>query len=274
MTDARRNCIQLGVLGLAIAGLGVVAWRSEGALDELQRARDRLAAELTSLNSRKSMALAAVQNVETKHRERTRASHVGAIWTSQEAVTHAMERKIEEMKATMASNPPTKTPPQPGGPMGNRLFPELFGDPVYAALARKFLEVKIERRDGPFLSKLRASPDKWEKVREFLVDQEMESWREAETQPIGTQLNAISEGAAFEASRSIQSFEFRQTVARFVERLSYSSLDPLSREQENRLVELMMSIPALSFTREVVERAQTVLSPEQAEALRKFAGVK
>ncbi|MEO5958644.1 MAG: hypothetical protein ABIZ49_12450 [Opitutaceae bacterium] len=200
-----------------------------------------------------------------------------------------MKPKIEEMKAVIASLPPRPEllpiPSRPTGrSTGNVIFAELFDDPGYLDLVRKLLRLSVESARGPFLETLNGIPEIKAKYLALLLDDAVAGFDVQDRikqlqakERIQEEIHATLGVVGLEADRFRPRDAARELVAGFRERLSYSP-QPLSREQENQLVDLQSNGGRYghvrSFRQEVVEQAKAVLSPVQAEALRKFAGVK
>lgn len=301
----RRPRLGVGLTLVVIAGLGVIAWRGGVTIKALRMERARLATELISRSSLiESAKMSQVAIRESDQHRPSRESNAAAF--SKEAIELEMRRKLAELQAGQAARPrdPARPAP-PNGPYGNVTFPELVGDPVYAEAVRNFMRPSVEKRYAPFIEQLTVAPAVKAQFAELLFAHSLveldildlmerqgidpadkgklrEIKLEIEQSSQERMRKVLGDAAYSEFERFTMTFLGREeAVGPFVRRLSYSDY-PLTRRQEERLIELFANavdpktgrkILVHRFTRELVARAESVLSPRQIVALRKFAEI-
>jgi hypothetical protein len=287
--------VQLGILLLALAGLGVTAWRGAAAVEKTRAARNHLEAELASLRTKERAAVMATRKLEETTPETPSGKTPVAAQTPEEATV----QWIEETKRMLASAPPrARLVTPPSGPHGNVYFPELFDDPAYVELVKKIQRPGLEKTYGAFLETLEGSPETKARYVALLLERAValldtssegapSTAREAaidrirRVKPFDEEIDELL-GAGKSLERQLtQSYPVCEIVKPFATRLSYSA-NPLSRVQENQLIDLINRAPwnrdtlriidEQKFPPEVVAEAARILSPAQWQALQKFAG--
>jgi len=290
--------VQLGIVLLAFVGLGVTAWRGAAAVEKTRAARNHLEAELASLRTKERAAMSAAQKLEQSTHETRTGRNPFAAQTPKEATV----QWIEETKRMLASAPPrAKLVTPPNGPHGNVYFPELFDDPAYLELVKNIQRPGLEKTYGAFLETLEGSPETKARYVALLLEKEIATLdtssegapsaaresaidRMRRVKPFDDKINALLGSAGKAQERQLaQSHPACEIVNTFATRVSYSA-EPLSRVQENQLIDLINLVPwnrdtlrtigERKFPPEVVAEAARILSPVQWQALQKFAGTR
>lgn len=213
-------------------------------------------------------------------------------------VTEELKAALDEIIAMRQHTPaPQKAwQPYPRGAKGD-VFPELLADPEYVRHYSGYQSLTLELQYADFYATTSASPEAVEKLRHALMQRSIgllereeliakhgvpDSERGELSHLLGQKFDAevreiLGETAFAEFKRYDDMAMTRIAITAFKERLSYS--EPLSNAQETALLDILVTttmpygnrqIPAQKFTAAVMERAKTVLSPAQWEAMKIF----
>lgn len=262
-------------------------YRSAGnerlALAESSRASQELQGRIDLLQS----DVAQKQTEFTAHQERLREA-----LTPEERRYAATLPVVEKIKASHAVNPPrSRRPPPPSGPNGGIIFPELMGDPEYSAAYLVTQRTMHASREKSKFDKLGLSEDLRQRVVILLAESDLMELDFRQLTDTGglkgysgktySSLKELRDGVdneirtllgdtVYDNYRSMSASDTSYLFTGLASRLSYSStpLEPAAVKQlEGLLMEFSGAPPYKTFyTEAFVERARSILSPEQLQA--------